>query len=101
MAHPFGGDRACTGKVNGCTGITDPVRGRRDRMHGRWRLFRHDAGRVSGPPPWAYVALFAACLLIGLWSAETFDAVVIWPANGEAARLKVHGSLLESRNCCI
>lgn len=62
-------------------------------MHGRWRLFRHDAGRVSGPPPWAYVALFSACLLIGLWSADTFDAVVIWPANGVmlAALLQLRG----------
>jgi signal transduction histidine kinase/CheY-like chemotaxis protein len=51
-------------------------------MHGRWRLFRHEAGQASGPPPWAYVALFAVCLLIGIWSARTFDAVVIWPANG-------------------
>jgi signal transduction histidine kinase/CheY-like chemotaxis protein len=51
-------------------------------MHGRWRLFRHDAGRVSGPPAWAYVLLFAACLLVGIWSAKTFSAVVIWPANG-------------------
>lgn len=51
-------------------------------MHGRWRLFRHDAGRVSGPPPWAYVALFAVCMLVGIWSAKTFGAVVFWPANG-------------------
>lgn len=51
-------------------------------MLGRWRLFRHDAGRVSGPPAWAYVALFAACMLIGIWSAREFHAVVIWPANG-------------------
>ena len=51
-------------------------------MHGRWRLFRHDAGRRSGPPPWVYVALFAASLLLGLWSAEKFDAIVIWPGNG-------------------
>jgi signal transduction histidine kinase/ActR/RegA family two-component response regulator len=61
-------------------------------MHGRWRLFRHDAGRVSGPPPWAYVALFAACMLVGIWSARAFDAVVIWPANGVmlAAVLQLH-----------
>lgn len=51
-------------------------------MDGRWRLFRHDGGRVSGPPAWAYVALFAACMLIGIWSARQYDAVVIWPANG-------------------
>lgn len=61
-------------------------------MHGRWRLFRHDAGQASGPPPWAYVVLFAACLLVGIWSARTFQAVVIWPANGVmlAAALQLH-----------
>lgn len=61
-------------------------------MKGRWRLFRHDAGRAAGPPPWAYVALFAACLSVGLWSTETFGAVVIWPANGVlfAALLQLH-----------
>ena len=61
-------------------------------MHGRWRLFRHDAGQASGPPAWAYVALFAACLLIGIWSARNFGAVVIWPANGVmlAALLQLH-----------
>ena len=61
-------------------------------MHGRWRLFRHDAGQASGPPPWAYVVLFAACLLLGIWSARTFGAVVIWPANGVmlAALLQLH-----------
>lgn len=61
-------------------------------MHGRWRLFRHEAGQASGPPPWAYVVLFAACLLVGIWSARTFNAVVIWPANGVmlAAVLQLH-----------
>ena len=61
-------------------------------MHGRWRLFRHDAGQASGPPAWTYVALFAACLLLGIWSARTFGAVVIWPANGVmlAALLQLH-----------
>lgn len=61
-------------------------------MHGRWRLFRHDAGQASGPPAWAYVALFTACLLLGIWSARTFGAVVIWPANGVmlAALLQLH-----------
>ena len=61
-------------------------------MHGRWRLFRHDAGQASGPPPWAYVALFVACLMIGVWSTRTFNAVVIWPANGVmlAAALQLH-----------
>ncbi|MEG1028607.1 MAG: hypothetical protein RSE34_00825, partial [Brevundimonas sp.] len=51
-------------------------------MEGRWRLFRHDAGREAGPPPVAYVLLFVACLLLGQWSAETFQAVIVWPANG-------------------
>ena len=61
-------------------------------MHGRWRLFRHEAGRASGPAPWAYVALFAGCIMIGLWSADTFGAIVIWPANGVmlAALLQLH-----------
>ncbi|CAN5142353.1 MASE1 domain-containing protein [soil metagenome] len=61
-------------------------------MHGRWRLFRHEAGQVSGPPPWAYVALFAVCMLVGIWSAREFQAVVIWPANGVmlAAVLQLH-----------
>ena len=61
-------------------------------MHGRWRLFRHDAGQASGPPAWTYVVLFTACLLIGIWSARTFGAVVIWPANGVmlAALLQLH-----------
>jgi len=51
-------------------------------MAGRWRLFRHDAGKEAGPPPVAYVLLFVACLLLGQWSAETFQAVIVWPANG-------------------
>ena len=51
-------------------------------MHGRWRLFRHDTGREAGPPAWAYVALFCSSLLIGMWSARQFGAVVVWPANG-------------------
>lgn len=61
-------------------------------MHGRWRLFRHETGRVSGIPAWAYVALFAACMLIGIWSAREYNAVVIWPANGVllAALLQLH-----------
>ena len=46
-------------------------------MHGRWRLFRHEGGLASGPPAWAYVVLFSACLLLGIWSARTFGAVVI------------------------
>ena len=61
-------------------------------MHGRWRLFRHEAGRASGIPAWTYVALFAACMLIGIWSARQYNAVVIWPANGVllAALLQLH-----------
>lgn len=51
-------------------------------MAGRWRLFRHDAGREAGPPPAAYVLLFVLCLLLGQWSANTFQAVIVWPANG-------------------
>ncbi len=51
-------------------------------MAGRWRLFRHDAGREEGPPPLLYILLFAGCLLLGQWSASTFQAVIVWPANG-------------------
>ena len=61
-------------------------------MKGRWRLFRHEAGKAAGPPPLAYVALYCACILIGFWSARTFDAIVIWPTNGVmlAALLQLH-----------
>lgn len=61
-------------------------------MAGRWRLFRHDGGREAGPPPLAYVALFAVCLLVGQWSAATFQAIIVWPANGVmlAALLQLH-----------
>jgi len=61
-------------------------------MLGRWRIFRHDTGREAGPPAWAYVALFCASLLIGMWSARQFGAVVMWPANGIllAALLQLH-----------
>lgn len=45
-------------------------------------MFRHETGRDAGPPAWAYVALFCASLLIGMWSAKEFGAVVMWPANG-------------------
>ena len=31
---------------------------------GRWRFFRHEAGRAAGPSPYAYVALFALCLSV-------------------------------------
>ena len=51
-------------------------------MQGRWRVFRHETGREAGPPASAYVALFCASLLIGMWSAQQFDAIVMWPANG-------------------
>lgn len=61
-------------------------------MQGRWRVFRHETGREAGPPAWAYVALFCASLLIGMWSAQKFGAVVMWPANGVllAAFLQLH-----------
>ncbi|MGO4409468.1 MULTISPECIES: response regulator [unclassified Brevundimonas] len=61
-------------------------------MTGRWRLFRHDAGREAGPPPLAYVVLFVACLVLGQWSAATFQAIIVWPANGVmlAALLQLH-----------
>ncbi|WP_309628645.1 response regulator [Brevundimonas sp.] len=61
-------------------------------MQGHWRIFRHETGRDAGPPAWAYVALFCASLLIGMWSAQKFDAVVMWPANGIllAAFLQLH-----------
>ena len=61
-------------------------------MTGRWRLFRHEAGRVAGPPAWAYVALFAASQLIGHWSVATYGAVAVWLSNGIllAALLQLH-----------
>ena len=61
-------------------------------MQGRWRVFRHEAGQTAGPPAWAYVALFCASLLLGLWSAGKFGAVVMWAANGVllAAYLQLH-----------
>lgn len=61
-------------------------------MKGRWRLFRHEAGRVAGPPPWAYVLLFAASQLIGHWSVATYGTVLIWLSNGimAAALLQLH-----------
>ena len=46
-----------------------------------WRLFRHEAGRVAGPPAWAYLALFAVCQLAGFWMAQTFSVTILWPAN--------------------
>ncbi len=61
-------------------------------MRGRWRLFRHEAGRIAGPPAWLYVLLFAASQLIGHWSVATFDAVAVWLSNGilVAALLQLH-----------
>ena len=61
-------------------------------MRGHWRLFRHEAGRVAGPPAWVYVLLFAASQLTGHWSVATFDAVAIWLSNGilAAALLQLH-----------
>ncbi len=61
-------------------------------MRGHWRLFRHEAGRVAGPPAWVYVLLFAASQLIGHWSVATFDAVAVWLSNGilAAALLQLH-----------
>lgn len=61
-------------------------------MKGRWRLFRHEAGRVAGPPAWAYVVLFAASQLIGHWSVATFGAIAVWLSNGimVAALLQLH-----------
>ena len=42
-------------------------------MTGRWRLFRHDAGRAAGPPAWVYLALavFLLALGFGLWGVWT------------------------------
>lgn len=61
-------------------------------MQGRWRLFRHDAGRVAGPPHLAYVVLYAAALAVGYWAMARFGAATIWLANGvvTAALLQLH-----------
>jgi signal transduction histidine kinase/ActR/RegA family two-component response regulator len=61
-------------------------------LKGRWRLFRHEAGRVAGPPAWVYVLLFAASQLIGHWSVATYGTVLIWLSNGimAAALLQLH-----------
>jgi signal transduction histidine kinase/AmiR/NasT family two-component response regulator len=63
-----------------------------NRLKGHWRLFRHEAGRIAGPPAWLYVLLFAASQLIGHWSVATFDAVAVWLSNGilAAALLQLH-----------
>lgn len=47
-----------------------------------WRVFREGDGPVAGPPAWAYVAMFVACMAIGLWSVAAYQSVLIWPANG-------------------
>ena len=61
-------------------------------MQGRWRLFRHEAGRVAGPAPWVYVLLFAVSQLTGHWSTASFNAVTVWLSNGimVAALLQLH-----------
>ncbi|MDI6625084.1 MAG: hypothetical protein QME55_10170, partial [Brevundimonas sp.] len=61
-------------------------------MQGRWRLFRHDAGRVAGPPAWAYVVLYAAAMAVGYWTMARFGTATIWLANGvaTAALLQLH-----------
>ena len=51
-------------------------------MQGRWRLFRHDAGRVAGPPAWAYVLLYIAALGIGYWTLARFGTATVWLSNG-------------------
>lgn len=55
-------------------------------------MFRHEAGLEAGPPPWAYVLLFALSQLIGFWSVNTFGAVTVWLSNGilAAALLQLH-----------
>jgi signal transduction histidine kinase/ActR/RegA family two-component response regulator len=61
-------------------------------MRGKWRLFRQEAGRVSGPPPVVYVLLFVLCIALGQWSVARYGSVYIWPANGVllAAVLQLH-----------
>jgi signal transduction histidine kinase/ActR/RegA family two-component response regulator len=54
-------------------------------LKGRWRLFRHEAGRVAGPPALAYVVLYAAALAVGYWTMVRFGTATIWLANGVAA----------------
>jgi signal transduction histidine kinase/CheY-like chemotaxis protein len=50
-------------------------------MQGRWRLFRHEAARVSGPGPWTFLALYVVALAIGTLSTKSLGTVVFWPAN--------------------
>lgn len=61
-------------------------------LQGRWRLFRHAAGRVAGPPAWAYVLLYAAAVAVGYWTMARFGTATIWLANGvaTAALLQLH-----------
>ncbi|HEY0598670.1 response regulator [Brevundimonas sp.] len=61
-------------------------------MQGRWRLFRHDAGRAAGPPAVVYVLLYAASLAISYWTVARFGTATIWLANGilVAALLQLH-----------
>ena len=61
-------------------------------MQGRWRLFRHDAGRVAGPPALAYVLLYVAALMLGYWTMARFGMATVWLANGvvAAALLQLH-----------
>ena len=61
-------------------------------MKGRWRLFRHEAGRAAGPPALAYVVLYAAALVVGFWTMARFGAATVWLANGvvTAALLQLH-----------
>ena len=61
-------------------------------MQGRWRLFRHDAGRVAGPPALAYVLLYVAALALGYWTLARFGTATVWLANGVivAALLQLH-----------
>ena len=61
-------------------------------MKGRWRLFRHDAGRAAGPPAVVYVVLYAAALALGYWTMALFGAATVWLANGvvAAALLQLH-----------
>ena len=66
--------------------------GRLNFRHGRWRLFRHDAGRAADPPALAYVLLYVLAQLVGQWSMHTFGATVLWLANAVlvAALLQLH-----------
>jgi signal transduction histidine kinase/CheY-like chemotaxis protein len=61
-------------------------------MRPRWRLFRQDAGRSAGPPPFVYLLLFVLSMAVGQWSIGLYGTVVVWPANGVllAALLQLH-----------